>query len=202
MAIPSSSAFCQHSDLDNWQNNIAKIAFNQKTTENACIKKEILYNGSIIPIAYGEFSYIEKDTNTVTIPFLYTYGRIIIAKIEFDRMMVMPDSTKVTALISFQPVRMSELQKKIDGPSSVSFTITKRNLYETYMNGENVWLYSYWAITTMKDCYFVLYRDYSLGGWYYYVPYENPKRKRIEKKLEKLFEKQYKEGASLLNFFL
>ena len=202
MAIPSSSVFCQHPDLLNWYNNIDKLANRQQKTENTYLKKEILYNGSIVPVAYGEFSYMGKDSNAVILPFLYTYGRITIVKDEFEKMMVLPNSTKVDVLVSFKPIRTSEYQKYIDGPSSISFTLSKRLLNDTYLERENVWLNSYWAITTVKDCYLVFYSEHTMFGWRYYIPYENLKRKQIEKKLHKLFEKQYKNGFSLLTFFL
>ena len=202
MAIPSSSILCQQSDLDNWHNNIHKIAFKLQKTENTYLKKEILYNGSIVPVAYGEFSYIADDSGTVTMPFLYTYGRITIEKTEFEKMMAMPYSTKVDVLVSFQPVRTSVYQNYIDGPSSINFTLSKVALSDVYLCQDFLWLYSYWAITTIKECYLVSYFEQTIAGSYYYVPYENSKRKRIEKKLDKLFRKQYKDGFSLLNFFL
>lgn len=202
MAIPSISVFCQHPDLHSWQDNIAKIAFMQQKKENTYLKKEILYNGNIIPVAYGEFSYIGDDSNTVTLPFLYTYGRITISKDEFENMMAIPNSTKVDVLVSFQPIRTSIYQKHIDGPSLITFTISKMALSELYLCRDFLWLYSYWAITTMKDCYLVSYCEQTIAGWYYYVPYDNSKRKRIEKRLVKLFKKQYEEGFFLLNFFL
>lgn len=202
MAIPSSSLLCQHPDLHSWQNNVEKIALMQQKTENTYIKKEIFYNGSIIPVAYGEFSYMGDDSSTVTLPFLYTYGRITIAKEAFDKMMTMPNSTKVDILVSFQPVRTSVFQKYLDGPSSITFSLSKMALSEVYHCRDFMWLNSYWAISTMKDCYLVSYFEQTIAGRYYYVPYENSRRKRIEKRLVKLFKKQYEDGFSLLNFFL
>ena len=202
MAIPSSSVFCQHPNMADWSNKLQKITSMQQKTENIYLKKEILYDGSIIPVAYGEFSYWGDDSNTVTLPFLYTYGRITIAKDEFEKLMAMPNSTKVDVLVSFQPVRTAEYQKYIDGPSIITFTLSKMALSEVYSCRDYLWQKSYWAITTMKDCYYVSYHEQSMAGWHYYIPYENPKRKRIEKRLHKLYQKQYKGGFSLLNFFL
>ena len=201
MAIPSSSVHGQSSDLQNWWNNIKKTASRLQKTEKTYLKKEILYNGSIVPVAYGELSYKGDDSSTVTLPFLYTYGRITVDKDEFEKMMAMPDSTKVDVLVSFKPVRTSEYQKKIDGPTSISFTLSRNLLHYTYFARENVWLVSYWAITTMKDCYLVHYLEHNMFGWRYYIPYENSKRKRFEKKLDRLYNKQYHEGFSLLNYF-
>lgn len=202
MAIPSSSVLCQHADVDNWCNNIEKTASILRKTENTFLKKEILYNGSIIPVAYGEFSYMGDDSNTIILPFLYTYGRITIAKDEFEKMMTTSNSAKVDVLVSFQPVRTSVFQKHVDGPCSITFTLYKMALSEVYHCGNLMWLKSYWAITAMKDCYLVFYHEQSIAGRYYYIPYENPKRKRYEKRLRKLYKKQYEEGFSLLNFFL
>lgn len=203
MAIPSSSVLCQHADVNDWGNKIKKIASLLKITENTYLKKEILYNGSIIPVAYGEFSYMGNDSNTVTLPFLYTYGRITIVKDEFEKMMAtMPNSTNVDVLVSFQPVRTSEFQKHIDGPSSITFTLSKMALSEVYHCRDFLWQKSYWAITTVKDCYLVFFSEQTIAGWYYYIPYENSKRKRFEKRLRKLYKKQYEESFSLLNFFL
>mgnify|MGYP006384556119 FL=1 len=201
MSIPSTSVLCQHTDVHNWANNIEKIAFRLRETENTFLKKEILYNGSIIPVAHGEFSYMGDDSNTITLPFLYTYGRITIAKDAFEKMM-MSNSTKVDVLVSFQPVRTSAFQKYVDGPSLIKFTLYKWALREVYRCRDFMWLKSYWAITTMKDCYLVFYSEQSMVGRYFYIPYENPKRKLYEKRLHKLYKKQYEERYSLLNFFL
>lgn len=202
MAISSSSVLCQHVDLDDWGNNTEKIASLLQKTENTYLKKEILYNGSIVPVTHGEFSYRGDDSSTVTIPFLYTYGRITIAKDEFEKMIAMPNSTKVDVLVSFQPVRTSVFQKYIDGPSTITFTLSTIALREVYLCRDLLWLVSFWAITTMNNCFFVSYREQSIAGWHYYIPYENHKRKRFEKRLLKLYKKQYEEGFSLLNFFL
>lgn len=201
MAVLSSSAFCQHPNLDNWYKNIDRIAYSLHATDIIYLKKEVLYNGSIIPVAYGGLSYCGKDSNKVSVPFLYTYGRIEISKEEFERMMLMHDSTKVFVQIHFMPVSISEFQKEIDGYCSVSFCLTIRNFHDLYINRDHLWLCSYWAITARKDCYLVMYKDYSFGGYYYYVPYENSTKKKLSKKIEKLFKKQYLDWPFLLNYF-
>lgn len=200
-AMHMSCVFAQHPLLMNWYDNIEKIAYNIQTTENIYIKKEILCNGSVLPVAYGRFAYNDNDSSAEIIPFLYSYGRITVAKDMFDKMMTMPDSTKVDVFVAFQPISTSAFQKNTDNPGEISFFVRKRNLHDLYINRENLWLQSYWAITTTKDCYMVVYQDYSFCGFYYYIPYESFRRKRFAIKLEKLFTKQYKDGFTVLNYF-
>ena len=206
MVISSSSVLCQHTvpyhaGVYNWEKNIERIASRLQRTENLFLKKEILYNGSIIPVAYGEFSYMGDDSNTI-IPFLYTYGRITIAKDAFEKMMTMSNSTKVDVLVSFEPIKISSFKQYVDGPSTITFTLSKMALSGMYRCKDFMWLCSYWAITTVKDCYTVFYFDQTLMGRYNYIPYENPKRKRYYKRLLKLYGKQYLEGSPLLDYFL
>lgn len=199
---PSADVSGQHQSLLNWHDTIKNISFQIQNNENVYVKKEILYNGSVIPIAYGGFSYLKSDSINVTMPFLYNYGRIIVAKDAFDNMMEsLVDSSKVSVYVAFQPIRISELQKTIDGYTSLSFVVRKKNLFDLYLNQGSLSLCSYWAITTLKDCYKVVYKDYNYGGYYYYAPYDNSKRKRLVEKLDRLYSKQYQEGYNILNYF-
>jgi hypothetical protein len=84
----------------------------------------------------------------------------------------------------------------------VSFDTRKKWLVNWNINRDEVTVMkSFYAVTTLKDCYKVVSVDHITGGFYYYIPYENKKRKKIMNKLDKLFSKQYNERCNLLNYF-
>lgn len=198
---PLTIVFGQDIQLMSWYGEIREISSGLREKERVYLKKEVLYDGSIIPVAPGMFTYKNGKGGTDTIPFLYSYGRIAMEKDKFDRMAsIIPDSTKLTVRIAFQPIRTSVFQKKNLGNKVICFYTSKNRLVDLYRNGDNVNLRSFYAITTLKDCYKVVYVDYSTGGFYYHIPSERKKR-RIMNKLDKLFSKQYYEGYSLLNYF-
>lgn len=203
MSMSLTNAYGQHPDLMNWYDTIRNIFSSLQITENVQIKKEVLYNGSIIPVAHGKLSYCGEYGEYVTIPFIYSYGRIAIEKSMFDRMISeITDSTKVSIYIAFQPIRISDKQKKNEELTAVLFDVRKQNLNDLYLhNDEILLLKSYWEITTIDDCYKVSFVDYSFGGWYYHIPYKNKKRIRLQKKLDRLSFKQYHKGFNLLNYF-
>ncbi len=186
-----------------WYGEIDRISSALQEKENVYFKKEVLYDGSIIPVAPGMFTYMSGDNSTDTIPFLYSYGRITMEKNKFNRMVsTVPDSTRLAVRIVFQPVRTSMTQKENSGINVISFYTTKHSLVDLYLNRDEVVnLRSFYAITTSKDCYKVVYVDYSTGGFYYYIPSEKKDRESIMNKLDRLFSKQYHEGNNLLNFF-
>lgn len=195
--------YAQHTELDDWYNTIDSIYFSLKSTEHISVQKEVLCNGSIVPIAHGKFTYNNSKGDIDTIPFLYYYGRVTMKKKQFDSMISsIPDTTTVNAEISFLPIRIWTSQK-MNSINVFIFTTRKRNLYELYINRDHITVVrSFWAITSIKNCYKVLYNDYGLGGWYYHIPCENNKRKQIINRLDKLSKKQYCKGFYLLNYFL
>ena len=184
MSMSLTNAYGQHPDLMNWYDTIKNTFSSLRNTENILIKKEVLYNGSIIPVAQGNLSYCGEHGKTVTIPFIYSYGRIVVEKSIFERMISeIKDSSKVSVYIAFQPIRISYEQKKEEGLTAVLFDVRKRNLNDLYLNNDKILLLkSYWAIAAIDDCYKVSFMDYSLGGWYYHIPYKNKKKIRLEKK--------------------
>ena len=203
LSAPITIVCGQNDKLTNWYSEIIKISSALHEKEVVSLKKEVLYDGSIIPIAPGMFTYESSDNSTDTIPFLYSYGRIAIEKYKFDRMIsIAPDSAKLTVRIVFQPIRTAMSQKTNTGLNVICFYTSKKRLVDLYLNGDEVLnLHSFWAITTLNDCYKVAYVDYSTGGFYYYIPSEKKNKKSIVNKLDKLFSKQYCEGYSLLNYF-
>lgn len=196
------AAFGQPSQLMGWYGEINKISSELQRKEVVSLMKEVLYDGCIIPVAPGAFTYVSDD-GTDTIPFLYYYGRITMEKDKFNRMLsIVADSALLTVRISFQPTAVSSYQKVNSEVKDVSFFTTKERLVNLCTFRDEVTLLnSFYAITTLRDCYKVVYVDHLTGGFYYYVPYENKKRKKIMNKLDKLFLKQYNEGYNLLNYF-
>lgn len=203
LVIQLANAYGQNPQLMGWYGEINKISLVLQRQEIISLKKEVLYDGCIIPVAPGMFTYMSGNGSTDTIPFLYSYGRISMEKNKFNRMLrIVSDSAKLTVRISFQPTRVSPYQKVNAEINDISFYTTKQRLVDLYINRNEVTLMkSFYAITTLKDCYKVVYVDHLTGGFYYYIPYENKKRKKIMNKLDKLFSKQYNERCNLLNYF-
>lgn len=192
----------QESPLLEWYHMINSKKATLSNIECVEIKKEILYNGSIIPVAHGSFVYRNKEKCLDTILFLYSYGRIIFSQSLYARMeSSTSDTNKITVSIAFIPNNVGSYDKTIEGPNSLSFIIQKINLADLVDSGNEMSLHSYWAITTFKDCYKVIHYDHLFVGWYYYIPPDKYKRKRMEKKLDKLWHKQYEKGYVLLNYF-
>ncbi len=196
------NGFCQNQHPNEWYNSIKTISSSLKKTEIISLNKEVMYNGSIIPVAYGCISFFNIDNRPDSIPFLYHYGRILLEK---DRFIVMidksPDSMLLTIRIVFPPSILS--RKKSNGNNIVSFVTRNNQMRDLYIHNDDITsLQSYWAITTMGDCYKITYSDYTMGGFYYYIPYEYTKRELVKKKLDKMFEKQYYNSSYyLLNYF-
>ncbi len=204
LIIQSVNALGQDHQLMGWYSEINKISSALMRQEVISLKKEVLFDGCLIPIALGMFTYVSGNGSTDTIPFLYSYGRITMEKNKFNRMLdIVSDSAWLEVIISFQPARISPYQKMNAEFNVISFYTTKQRLADLYINGQDVInMCSFYAITTLKDCYKVVYEDYSTGGFYYYIPHEGKKRGTIMNKLDKLFLKQYKEGYNTLNYFL
>lgn len=203
LVIQLANALGQNPQLLGWYGEINKISSDLQGKEIISLMKEVLYDGCIIPVAPGMFTYESGNGSTDTIPFLYSYGRITMEKNKFNRMLsIVSDSAKLTVKMTFQPTRVSPYQKVNTEISDISFYTTKQRLLDLYINrNEVILMSSFYAITTLKDCYKVVYVDYSTGGFYYFIPYENKKRKSIMNKLDKLFSKQYHDGYNLLNYF-
>lgn len=203
LVIQLANALGQNPQLLGWYGEINKISSDLQGKEIISLMKEVLYDGCIIPVAPGMFTYESGNGSTDTIPFLYSYGRITMEKNKFNCMLsIVSDSAKLTVKITFQPTRVSPYQKVNTEISDISFYTTKQRLLDLYINrNEVILMSSFYAITTLKDCYKVVYVDYSTGGFYYFIPYENKKRKSIMNKLDKLFSKQYHDGYNLLNYF-
>lgn len=203
ISLPLTNILGQHTQLKVWYDSIETVSSSILESEYISIKKEILFNGSIIPVAHGFFSYKKNNDSILKIPFFYSYGRIIIGKDDLSRMSVyLLDTSRVSVKLSFQPLRISTYQKNNEVITSVTFDIKKKNLDDLIQHASNVTsLCSFWAITAIKDSYKVVNNDFSIGSYYYYIPHEESKKKRIIRKLNRLFLKQYYEGYAVLNYF-
>lgn len=205
MLIPLVNVHGQHPMLTQWYDTLREIAQSQRYTQVVSLKKEVLYNGSIIPIAHGKFIYLDNDGIADTIQFLYSFGRITIPKTEFDQMTELPYSTSLIVGISFRPIRLSEFEKENDGPCFIEFTTKIGYIKELYSVSYDDWfltnIHSFWAITTLSKCYKVTHHEHGFTGKYYHIPYEGRKRDRILKKLDRLFSKQYENSYAILNYF-
>lgn len=203
LIIQLANAFGQNPQLMGWYGEINKISSDLQGKEVVSLMKEVLYDGCIIPVAPGMFTYVSGNGSTDTIPFLYYYGRITMEKNKFNRMLsIVSDSAQLTVRISFQPTEVSLDQKVNTEVNVVSFYTRKKWLVNLYINRDEVTLMkSFYAITTLKDCYKVVYVDHLTGGFYYHIPAEKKERTSIMNKLDKLFSRQYREGYNLLNFF-
>ena len=203
LAFQLTNALGQNPQLMGWYGEINKISSDLQGEETISLMKEILYDGCLIPVAPGMYTYVSGNGCTDTIPFLYYYGRITMEKNKFNRMLsTVSDSTWLTVIMSFQPIALSTHQKVNNEINDVSFYTKKQRLVDLYINGgDMVNLRSFYAITTLKDCYKVVYADYSTGGFYYHIPSEKKEQKRIMNKLDKLFYEQYHKRYNLLNYF-
>lgn len=189
-----SSVYSQPSQLTKWYKSIDSVSSSFRNNECAEVKKMILYNGRLVVIAHGSFSYTINDS-CVTIPFLYHYGRISFEKSEYDKMLMLTSpQTELSILLELQLISIEE--KKVDGPTSISFQGRRMWLENLYIESNNEMgtstnLKSYWAIITIKDCYKVHFRDHLIGGGFYHIPYDGMKKRRMMNKLDRISKKQY-----------
>ena len=119
------SLLCVHGQnirLSEWYDTISMLSIDLQRSENVTLKKYVLYNGSIVPVAHGKIMYISQNEEADTLLFLYHYGSIILDKDDFFRMWNNTTySTNLKIQIAFQPYQVEHQKKIKDGETSIVF---------------------------------------------------------------------------------
>lgn len=183
-----------------WENNFRRLSEELQYRECISIPKILFYNGAIVPVAYGEITYQNKQDSIDTIPFLYYYGRIELPRKDRLAILENKNDSATHLLFTLYIDTMIAIEGEWPPPNGnrvlnvrMSFWCF-RNL--TSSNIRSMIKQSYWAITSIGDSYKVNFNDYQEEGWQYFnlpdqVDKQSKKNKRMMKRLDLLSRKQY-----------
>ena len=200
--FPMSCVSAQFSGLtlNRWYDTINKISVDIKNTGQIVLKQEVFLNGKPVRVAQGRMVYTNPEGEMDTIPFIYSYGNYLMSSERYSKMIKTISDTAVARFyLSFLPIETSVRYNEDDTWKYVSYQIAMRYIKDLYSEGGNYnMLFSYLAITTMGQCYKIKCLNQTIVFSDYYIPDDFQNRKKMIRKLDRLWQKQY---FDLLVFF-
>jgi len=179
--------------LNRWYDTINKISVDIKNTGQIVLKQEVFLNGKPVRVAQGRMVYTNPEGEMDTIPFIYSYGNYLMSSERYSKMIkTISDTASIYVYLSFLPIQTSKRFNKEDIGKRISYRIIKYEIEELYSAGkDNSGPNSYLAVTTKGSCYKIIGLYHIMGFFDYYIPDDFRNRKKMMRKLDKLWKKQY-----------
>ena len=188
-ALSWQGAFAQKGVGSNEQwNNTYKEQLSRIRSAGATeLKKMVFLDGDLVYNAVGTLSYQAGKGNTEMLPFVYSYGRIMLPAGNLKQLLNgYPDTTSVKFTFYFNLSTREETKIK-----EIAFGRTLKDLKELVEKADYTRLESFLAITTFEKCYITVCQDYSMIGRSYSIPSQKHQMKKMMRTLDELYEKQY-----------